>query len=187
LTRDDTVKVLSILKTSYPRFYANMSRQDAENAINLWFMMFANDDVEDVKLALYKLISTFEFPPSIAELRKALAEITTGNLPDAGEAWGEVVKAIREYGVYREQDALNSMSKLTARVVRQIGWESLCMSDNPMADRAHFLKIYAIAEDKQAEYDCIPEPINQRISENIRKNQLQGFNEILKIGGKADE
>ena len=38
-----------------------------------------------------------------------------------------------------------------ARAVRAIGWLQLCCSENPAADRAHFLKLYESMRSKQKE------------------------------------
>lgn len=170
MTREDTIKVLSILKTAYPRFYANMSKTEAENVINLWSVMFSADNVEAVELALYKLISICQFPPSVAEMRKALAETQTGYIQDAGEAWGSVINAIRAYGATRENEALESMSEMTRLAVRRMGWANLCMSEDTMADRAHFLKIYGLIEDRQAQLRQMPLPLQEKIEKNIALN-----------------
>lgn len=170
MTREDTIRVLSILRTAYPRFYANMSKTEAENVIDLWSVMFSADDVESVKLALYKLISICEFPPSVAEMRKALAETQIGYMQDAGEAWGSVVNAIRAYGAARENEALGSMSEMTRLAVKRMGWTNLCMSEDSMADRAHFLKIYGLIEDRQTQQRQMPLPLQEKIERNIALN-----------------
>ena len=167
MTREDTIKVLSILKTAYPRFYANMSKTDAENTINLWHLMFSAEDVELVKLALYKLISVDEFPPDIASVRKALTETQIGYVPDAGEAWGSVIEAIRKYGFTREREALETMNPMARIAVKRMGWLNLCMSEDSMADRAHFLKIYSAIEKQESERRQMPIAIQERIERNI--------------------
>ena len=36
MTREETIGVLTILKSAYPRFYQGMTKGDAETVINLW-------------------------------------------------------------------------------------------------------------------------------------------------------
>lgn len=176
MTREETIKLLTVLKTSYPRFYTNLSKIDAENIINLWSVMFAEDEAKAVEIALYKLIATSPYPPSIADLRKTIAEITTPVNLDSSEAWGEVMKAIRIYGYINEEGALKSMSPLTAEIVRRMGWQTICQSENVVADRAHFLKIYELSKSQTVEKNCIPNNINRKIlelSENLNMQRIE--------------
>ena len=73
MNRKETSAILSILRTAYPRFYAGMSREEIENAINLWQMMF--DEPSDVvALAVKEYINKDEngFPPCIGQIKKEI-------------------------------------------------------------------------------------------------------------------
>ena len=76
MTRDDTVIILGILKTSYPNFYKDMKKDEMYNTIDLWSEMFANDDVNVVKVAAKELIQTLKFPPAIADIKQKMYELT---------------------------------------------------------------------------------------------------------------
>lgn len=176
MTRDETVMVLTILKTSYPRFYQGLTKKEAENTINLWYMMFAEDDVEAVKTALYKQIATNPFPPTIAEMRETLSSISEERSIDAAEAWEEITRAFRHYGYTREKEALESMNPMTVKAVNYMGgWQILCRSEDTMADRAHFLKIYPTVEKRRKEESCLPRALKEKIGlmqEESRRKQL---------------
>jgi hypothetical protein len=55
------------------------------------------------------------------------------------EAWAFVTRAFTVTGRYRPFPRTHP---LVADVVDALGWETLCNSDNPVADRAHFLQLY---------------------------------------------
>lgn len=83
--------------------------------------------------------------PSVAEFRGAVRQQleAAGQVPadpEPGDAWGIVVQAFARVGRYREFPATHPAVK---RTVDRIGWLTLCDSDNPEADRAHFLRLYA--------------------------------------------
>lgn len=42
MTREDTIKVLAILKAAYPASYRNMSRDEANGTVMIWATQFAN-------------------------------------------------------------------------------------------------------------------------------------------------
>ena len=69
-------------------------------------------------------------------------------LPTAAEAWEEVEKLIIQFGPYR---APQYSCDTVRRAVRAIGWLQLCCSENPAADRAHFLKLYESMRSKHKE------------------------------------
>jgi hypothetical protein len=102
-----------------------------------YFMALA--DIPDVALvqAVSEHIAHNDEFPTIAGLRRlALA----GQHPLPGDAWGEVARRMQEVGRYRMPVFSHS---LILQAVEQIGgWNALCESDNLVADRAHFLRIY---------------------------------------------
>lgn len=69
MTRDETIKVLAILKAAYPNSYKNMSKDEANGTVMIWSMQFAKIPVELVMIAINKLISTSPFPPAICEVK----------------------------------------------------------------------------------------------------------------------
>jgi hypothetical protein len=91
------------------------------------------------------LRQTRKFLPTIPEIRELAAEIVGGHLPDGDEAWGEVMDQIRAVG----SSASPSFSHdAIAKVVHAMGWRELCASDNQVADRAHFLRLYGSARQR---------------------------------------
>lgn len=69
MTREETIKVLAILKAAYPNSYRNMSKEEANGTVAVWTMQFAQFPVDVVMLAINKLISSSPFPPAICEVK----------------------------------------------------------------------------------------------------------------------
>lgn len=72
MTREETIKILAILKAAYPNSYKNMTKEEASGTVTVWTMQFANIPAEVVMLAINKLISTSPFPPAICEVKEKL-------------------------------------------------------------------------------------------------------------------
>ena len=164
MTMQETSVLLGILKTAYPRFYTDITPETLGETVELWHAMLSDVTLELARPALFRLIATSKFPPSIAEMRKSVADIKYEALPDAGEAWGEVNRAIRKYGYYQQEKALESMSETTRMIVRRMGWRDLCTSQNDMADRAHFLKIYEAMCKTTGEQRQLPDALKEKIA-----------------------
>lgn len=173
MTREEIIAVLALLKANYSGALKDMTRQDAEGKINIWTMMFADVDKESMNIAIQKIIATNKYFPTIAEVREVLAEINTIRVIDSGEAWGEVISAIRNYGWNNECKALESMSENTRNVVKRMGWQDLCRSENIMTDRAHFLKMYETEEKRQKEKNILPFDVVQKIEQKQIEYQQQ--------------
>ncbi len=82
MNRDNIIAILGILKTAYPRFYANMSKSQAEEAIALWQEMFSDTDIRILTIAVKRLITHLEFPPTIADVKKEIFKITAQKKSD---------------------------------------------------------------------------------------------------------
>ena len=161
--KTEIIKIMSILKTAYPNFYNDDS--DKEAVVNLWHMMFKDVAYEALTAAVKMYISEGRFVPTIADINSKLAGLKKigRNELEADEAWGEVVAAMRYYGSYNETGALESMSELTRKVIKSMGFRSLCLSENIVADRAHFLKMYQIAQERKKQDDILPESVKQLV------------------------
>lgn len=75
MTREEAIKILSILKAAYPNSYKGMTRDEASGTINIWAMQFTDIPVSIVSIAVNKLISTSTFPPSISEVKKKILSL----------------------------------------------------------------------------------------------------------------
>ena len=72
MTRQEAIKVLSILKAAYPNSYKGLSKEEANGTINIWATQFANIPFNVVAIAINKIISTNTFPPSIGEVKEKI-------------------------------------------------------------------------------------------------------------------
>lgn len=72
MTREETIKVLAILKAAYPNSYKNMSLDEANATATVWAVQFAEVPVDLVMIAINKVISTSPFPPAISEIKEKI-------------------------------------------------------------------------------------------------------------------
>lgn len=108
---------------------------------------------ELLQAAARHVATTGTFFPSVSELRRAVMELEArarGEL-SAEEAWATVSCAMARWGSYGEPNEYPEYGyrmprELDALMLRTIqglgGWRSLCSSEQPGVERAHFLRIY---------------------------------------------
>lgn len=167
MTKGEVAKLLVVLAASYPKFEVD------DLKVQVWYEMLGDLEYSVVNIAIKKLIMQNTFPPAIAEVRKAAIEISSPRGLTAAEAWGEVVKAVRNYGYYREKEAMASMSPITAQVVRYMGWREICLSEEPEILRAHFLKMYDQVAAREQEKQLLSPTMQTEIKKIAKKYDLR--------------
>lgn len=75
MTREETTKILAVLKAAYPNSYKNMSQKEALGTVAVWHMQFADMPPDIVMMAVQKCISTSTFTPSISEVKKKIGAL----------------------------------------------------------------------------------------------------------------
>jgi len=167
--------IIAALKSNYRNFGVESKEQ-----MEFWYSMLKDIEYPVLEIAIKKLVSELVYPPTIADIRNAVAETTEIPALDAAGAWGEVRDAIRYYGSYRKEDALESLSPLTRQVVQGMGWQELCYSENQMADRAHFIRMYETLVDRERKERVIPLPVKENMKQ-LQKNRKEINNNIAKL------
>lgn len=172
MTKEEVIKLIGICSANY-RGWPEKGKE--EDVADLWYAILKDESLKVGQLAIFKHMTRSHFPPTIADLRAAIVEVTTEPGLTPMDAWGEVKAAIRRYGWNNEGKAMASMSETTQRVVRSIGYQTLCQSENEMADRAHFLKVFETL-DKRAREDALLMP---GLRDAIRLMQGKNNNPLL--------
>lgn len=157
MTKGEVAKLLAVIAAAYPKFEVD------DIKVQVWHEMLGDLEYKMASLAIKKLILESTFPPSIAEVRKAAVEIQTPEQTTGAQAWGEVIKAIRNYGHYREEEALASLSPVTAQVVRYMGWREICLSEEPGVVRGQFLKMYHQVTEREQKMRLLPQSLRDEI------------------------
>lgn len=120
MTRDETLKIMAVLKATYPNFYKDMTRRDAEGVVALWTDMFSGDSYNAVAAAVKAFIASDSkgFPPVVGQVKQRVMELASakalpGNVRRGSEkeaAWvrryinvdhgglGRISRYAREYG-----------------------------------------------------------------------------------------
>ena len=154
MQRQDIIKVLSILRIAYPKFYANMSKEDANETITMWLTKFQNVQPQVLELAVNNLIDTSAYPPSIADVKNEVFKITAGDQKTEIDLWNELRGAISN-GIYHSEEIFPKLSKeLQAYLKTPMQLKELAMSNLDEIDTVQkgiFLKQMPVIMQKQKE------------------------------------
>lgn len=140
--------VLRMLSQSYPdRFKLG------EDTLTIWHRLLVDLPDDALMAAAIDHTTHSVFPPAVAELRNACFRMVEPETPTAGEAWAKIITAVNRFGtgdVPRYGSSLpgaqtpeDYLGPMLWRCVGALGgWRYVCLSENGMADRAHFTRIY---------------------------------------------
>ena len=159
MNKQEFASIAAALRTFFPRH--NMLPND--EAMTLWYTQLMDLPYPVLSTALNKWVATEKWPPTIAELRTMSTELTQGSLPDWGEGWAEVIKAVHRYGYARPKEALASLSPTARAAAERIGWEGICTSENPDTVRAQFRQVYEICGKRENEDRQLPAALKDTI------------------------
>ncbi|KRQ87304.1 Loader and inhibitor of phage G40P [Caloramator mitchellensis] len=161
MTKLEVGKIFAVLSAAYDKFEVNEFKQQ------LWFEMLQDIPYQIVQIAIKKIILESPFPPTISDIRRQCADVTQKKCEqiDAGQAWGEITKAIRLYGYCRPEEALNSLSPLTRQVAERLSWREICLCEeqNIGVLRGQFIKIYNSLQERERKSRLLPDSIKNEI------------------------
>lgn len=132
----------------------------------------------ELEVVINQCIDECEFLPTIARIKEMHRRLTSNVSPDkAAEGWLSVQKAMRDPATYSpdpEGPPPKFRDPLVQRAVAALGWHNLRMSENPMADRAQFLKFYEAFARNEASEERLASEFKQ-----LRDTHTENGNGIL--------
>lgn len=163
----EVAKLVGVLAACFPTV------QMSDASINAYVVMLKDIPVEVLKAAVEQSIAESEFLPTIAKLRDKAFVLSSSvsQMPSAFEAWGIVLKEMQQRGFYRSPQFENS---IIAKAVEAIGWRALCVSENQVADRAHFVKVYESLVLREIQNAKLLPTVRRLVQQSAERVQIEG-------------
>ena len=178
MTKDEFRVLAKGLKAVYtqPNFLP-----DAE-AIQIWYELLKDLDYATANIAIQKHMVSSKYPPTIADIREQATEVSYGQAPLWSDGWEQVLRAMRLYGSYRLQEALDSMDDLTRKAVERLGFKELCMSENIAVDRANFRMVFEQLANREYETKKLPLSLQNSIEDIQHSLEYKRMQQLLMKG-----
>ena len=175
MTRQEALAVLTILKTAYPTFYKNYSKEDVNAAVDLWATMFSDEPVSIITEAVKSLICTLKYPPTIADVKEKIAMIMQSQTQTMTEmeAWQRVKVAISYY------NANENFAELPPILQKIVGspnvlkeWSQMDIETLNTVVQSNFMRSYKAKASQEREYEKLPQSTKQLIAGLAQKYSL---------------
>ena len=200
MTREDTIKILSVLRGAYPAFYRDITKQEAESTIALWESMFDEEPYELVAAAVKAFISGDGkgFPPAIGQIKERIRQITAPEEMTEQEAWALVSKALRN-STYGSEEEFAKLPQEVQAVVHDPGqlkqWAMSPADEVETVIASNFMRSFRAKQKTSKEYMALPTSVKQlMISAGYRKDPTAvglvrlfgGGNDVQRLGTPGD-
>ena len=166
MNREETIKILAVLRGAYPAFYRDITKQEAESTISLWGSMFDEEPYELVGAAVKSFISgdTKGFPPAIGQIKELIRKITQPEEMTEQEAWVYVSKALRN-STYGSEEEFAKLPPEVQRVVHDPGqlrqWAISPAEDVETVIASNFMRSFRAKQKSSREYMALPTSVKQ--------------------------
>ena len=183
MTRQEALTVMAMLKTAYPTFYKDLSKEDINAAVNLWATMFSEESIQVVTEAIKALMCTLKYPPTIADVKEKIAMITQPPIMTEMEAWDMVRRAI---SYYHANEAFANLPPILQKIVGSPNqlreWALMNVETVNSVIQSNFMRSYKAKVAQEKEYAMLPESTRQLIQSIAVKMDMKAI-----TGGKANE
>ena len=175
MTKKETIALFGILIAAYPNFDKFKDDDQVEGMVNMWATLFADDDSAIVGLAVKRHIMTSKWPPSVAEIREIMVDITHPDLIPPDQAWAAVADLLYAGSEWGYDHAYKNLPPLIAQTVDAIGWSTLYQlhrghygGNKDGMDRVAFMDLYRPAYERARADACCSDSLLGGI------NQIRG-------------
>ena len=150
ITKKDIVDTITLLKITYPNSLKEFKDDELKLMIEVWTKDFKDTPKEEFNKAIQNIRNTSKFFPSVSDIKEQIAKNKIEKISSAEEEWQNVLSAVRMYGSYREQEALESLKPYTAKITKYIGYYRICTStqEEQVWNKKEFISEYNSLIDK---------------------------------------
>mgnify|MGYP000879444294 FL=1 len=179
MTRQEALAIMAMLKTAYPSFYKDLSKEELNAAVNLWATMFSDEPVQLVTEAIKAMICTLKYPPTIADVKERIAMITQPQEMTEMEAWQKVKSAISYYNA--DENFANLPPVLQKLVGSPNALREWALMDSETVNsviQSNFMRSYKVITTREKEISMLPESTKQLIMKTANRmlftNSVEG-------------
>lgn len=171
----EAASVVAAIAAAFPQWPAS------KETVRVYADLLGDLSHADVMAALRDLLLTEDRWPTVASIRRSVANRAGVLAPSAMQAWGEVTRQADTVGrTGRPRWSHPALEE----AVKAIGWYEICMSTNPETLRSQFTRMY---EDAQRRFDrgVLTEP--GRLSLDAGGTDRLGGGRLVAVAERAAE
>ncbi len=177
MTREETLKVMSVLRVAYPGYYRQLGREDAQGAVALWQSMFEDEPYDLVCAAVRAHIAADVrgFPPHIGAIKESIGKVLRPDELTEQEAWRRVRESCKYYDAPEKFEALSPLlRKLVGSPAQLREWAMMEADELDTVVASNFQRSYRAAARRERELLALPSSVREL---------LEGLSGALRLDG----
>lgn len=180
MNKQETGRILEILKGAYPHFYKDLPKSEASNILSLWQSMFADDDMQTVAMAVKAHIASDSkgFPPVIGQIKSRITQITQPKEMSGMEAWQKVKKALSN-SAYNASEEFCRLPDIIQRIVGSPQmlheWGQMDVDTVQSVVQSNFMRSFKAIQQSDKEYKTLPADVKMYIAEISGRLSMDRF------------
>lgn len=161
MDREETLKIMAVLRGAYPGFYRGMTAADAKGIVALWQEMFSAEPYQLVAAAVKALIASDPkgYPPHIGAVKEQVRHISQPEEMTEAEAWAIVSKALKR-STYNSQEEFAGLPPMLQRLVGSSNqlrdWALMDSSTVQSVVASNFQRSYKVRSAQKQALDKLP-------------------------------
>lgn len=180
MNREETLKIMAVLRGAYPNFYRDMTHASAEGIVGLWQEMFTAEPYDLVAAAVKALIATDAkgFPPHIGAVKAWIQQIAHPEEMTEAEAWALVSQAVRNTDWLNPEKQFTSLPPAIQAAVGSphtlVEWGKLPEDTFASVAASHFHRVYRAKQASARSNAALPQDIKAVAAQLSRALALEG-------------
>lgn len=165
MNKFETQQLLTILKTSYPNTYKDMTQQQATDTVLHYYTFFGEYPTPIVVQALKNYIKKNEYPPTIAGLQRQIDLLLHEGDSDV-ELWNLIHKACQN-AMYHSKEEFNKLPTVCQRWVGRpeqlMEFAKIDSTTLNTVTRGQFLKSIKEIKENVSATESLPQELKNKI------------------------
>lgn len=177
MNRNETLKIMAVIKAAYPYYYNNQSEEDLKTVVSLWQGMFEEYEYRLVSGAVRAFIASDikGFPPSVGMVLDKLRLLTAPPELSEMEAWNQLSRAVKNSAWYAEEE----FDKLPEDIRGIVGspaslreWALMEAGTFHSVIQSNFMRSYRASRGRKRALEELPESVRGMIGELAAQKTL---------------
>lgn len=190
MTKNQIEELMNMINAAYPNYTRHLSDTERKAQLVLWHAMLLHDDANIVREIVMKHISTSQYLPTVAEVRK---EIRRATMPDEENVFENLIECakmsvktesvLKEKGEGGQADTYATKS-LSLEAFAELSDELKAFVKTPAGLQALYRKWVMSPDDARRDFDAKIEQIRKEIDfQKVKTGQVNIH--TLQIGGSV--
>lgn len=137
-----------------------------KDAMNVWFALFKDDPYDVTQAAVQKHMLTKSTPPTPADIKGYMVDLTNGESLNDEEAWQMVIRAVRNSNYNAEAEFDRLPANVQKAVATPANLRTMAAMDHDelhTIEKSHFMRTYRREVERDRDLARMPERIRDLI------------------------